>query len=83
MKVVKKIAWILVIVGALNWGLVGLFSFDLVDYLLSDGLARAVYILVGISAIVALCGGCKKSKAKASEAASSDMPDMSAQNPQM
>jgi uncharacterized membrane protein YuzA (DUF378 family) len=64
MKVVKIVAWVLVLVGALNWGLVGLFDFDLVDYLLNGAALRTVYVLVGLSAIVSLCAckkGCKKS----------------------
>jgi uncharacterized protein len=50
----KWIAWILVVIGALNWGLVGFFSFDLVAALLGagSGLARVVYSLVGVSALV-------------------------------
>ncbi|MBE7940209.1 MULTISPECIES: DUF378 domain-containing protein [Ramlibacter] len=47
------IAQILLIVGGLNWGLVGLFDFDLVARLFGDGsmLSRVVYILVGVSAL--------------------------------
>jgi uncharacterized protein len=47
------IALILVIVGGLNWGLVGLFSFDLVAAIFGDMsiLSRVVYSLVGASSI--------------------------------
>ena len=47
------IALILVIVGGLNWGLVGAFKFDLVAAIFGDMsiIARIVYILVGLSAI--------------------------------
>lgn len=47
------IAIVLVVVGALNWGLVGLFSFDLVAALFGDMsmLSRIVYSLVGLAAI--------------------------------
>jgi len=47
------VAIVLVIVGGLNWGLVGLFSFDLVAALLGDMsvLSRIVYVLVGLSAV--------------------------------
>ena len=47
------IAQILLIIGGLNWGLVGLFDFDLVARLFGDGsmLSRIVYILVGLSAL--------------------------------
>jgi uncharacterized membrane protein YuzA (DUF378 family) len=43
----------LVIVGGLNWGLVGLFDFDLVAALFGEksSLSRIVYVLVGISAV--------------------------------
>ncbi len=51
---VKWIAWILVVVGALNWGLVGFFQFNLVESLFGIGstLTMVIYDLVGLSAIV-------------------------------
>ncbi|WP_435309948.1 DUF378 domain-containing protein [Sebaldella termitidis] len=53
MKILNIIALILVIVGALNWGLVGLFNFDLVATIFGPMsiLSKIVYILVGISGI--------------------------------
>ena len=56
MKTVYVIAAILVIVGGVNWGLVGLFDFDLVATLFGSGsvLARTVYALVGVGALVQL-----------------------------
>lgn len=56
MNIVKIISFILVIIGALNWGLVGLFGFDLVAALLGEMtvLSRIVYSLVGISAFILL-----------------------------
>ena len=53
MKAVNILTLILVIVGGLNWGLVGAFNFDLVATIFGGGslLARLVYILVGLSAI--------------------------------
>ena len=47
------IAYVLTIVGGLNWGLVGAFEFNLVDELFGEGstLSRIVYILVGLSAV--------------------------------
>ena len=53
MKTINLIALILVIVGALNWGLVGLLSFDLVAAIFGamTVLSRIVYTLVGISAV--------------------------------
>ena len=58
MSVVYGIALALVIIGGINWGLVGLFQFDLVAAIFGAGsaLARIVYILVGISALISL--GC-------------------------
>ncbi len=53
MKIVYIIALILLVVWGLNWGLVGLFGFDLVATLFGDAsiLSRIVYSLVGISAV--------------------------------
>jgi uncharacterized membrane protein YuzA (DUF378 family) len=52
-KLLHKIAIVLLVIGALNWGLVGAFRINLVDRLLGkgSGLSRAVYILVGIAAL--------------------------------
>jgi uncharacterized protein len=49
----ERIAWILVVVGALNWGLVGLFEYNLVEDLAGVGttLTNVVYDLVGLSAL--------------------------------
>ena len=62
----KKLAWVLVIVGALNWGLVGLggLFFDgeinLVSIIFGAGsmASYVVYLLVGMSAVLALMGHC-------------------------
>lgn len=51
MKILHKIAFILVIIGGLNWLLVGLGIGDVVMFL-GATLAKIVYILVGLSAIV-------------------------------
>lgn len=53
MKALNLITLVLVIVGGLNWGLVGLIGFDLVAAVLGDGsvLSRIVYTLVGVSAV--------------------------------
>jgi len=49
------VAVVLVVVGGLNWGLVGLFNFDLVQAILGGVpiLARLVYVLVGLAAVYA------------------------------
>jgi uncharacterized protein len=51
MKTIDVIAAVLVVVGALNWGLVGLFQFDLVAALFGNasGVSRIVYALVGFA----------------------------------
>ena len=56
MKVINVVAVVLLVVGGLNWGLVGLFNFDLVAALLGtmSVLARVVYVVVGISAVYTL-----------------------------
>ena len=49
-----KIALVLLIIGGLNWGLVGIFSFDLVAWLFGGTgaiLSRIVYILVALAAV--------------------------------
>ncbi len=53
MKALNILTLILVIVGGLNWGLVGLFDFDLVATIFGTGSlpARLVYVVVGLSAI--------------------------------
>ncbi len=56
MKILKNTALVFLIIGGLNWGLVGLFDFNLVAFLF-DGfsvvISRIIYSLVGIAAIVA------------------------------
>ena len=53
MKGFHVVTFILVVVGALNWGLVGLFNFNLVNLIFGTipWLEKLVYILVGLSAI--------------------------------
>lgn len=49
-----KIALTLLIIGGINWGLVGIFNFDLVAWLFGGTdsiISRAIYIIVAISAI--------------------------------
>ena len=56
MKALHMITFLLVVVGALNWGLVGLFDYNLVTTLLGAWpmVERTVYILVGVSAVYIL-----------------------------
>jgi len=53
LNVVGWIALVLVIVGGLNWALVGIFKFDLVAWIFGDMavVSRIVYILVGVAAV--------------------------------
>lgn len=52
MKTIDIVAAVLLVIGGLNWGLVGLFQFDLVAALLGTGvLAKTVYALVGLAAV--------------------------------
>lgn len=61
MKTIVKILAILVIIGGINWGLVGLFNFNLVDAIFGFGIiARVIYVLVGIGAVVELFRAFKK-----------------------
>ena len=53
MHILKIIAYILVLIGAINWGLVGFLGFDLVASIFGEMtmLSRIVYSLVGLSAV--------------------------------
>lgn len=53
MKALNLVTLVLLIVGGLNWGLVGAFEFDLVAAIFGEGsaLSRLVYVLVGLSAL--------------------------------
>ena len=55
MRIITTVAYILLIIGGLNWGLVGLTDLDLVAAIFGAGsvAARLVYVLVGLAAIVA------------------------------
>lgn len=57
MDTIRRIALALVLIGAINWGLIGLFQFDLVAAILGGQdslLSRVVYTLVGISSLICL-----------------------------
>lgn len=62
-----KVALVLLVIGGINWGLVGAFSYNLVDALFGAWpvVVRVVYVLVGLSALAMLgygkcCGNCEK-----------------------
>lgn len=57
MNIVYKICIALIIIGGINWGLIGIFQFDLVAWLCGGAatfLARTVYTLVGIAALCSI-----------------------------
>ena len=56
MKVIDTIALVLIIIGAINWGLVGIFNFNLVDAIFGSMsvISRIIYILAGISGLWAI-----------------------------
>ncbi|GCD10508.1 DUF378 domain-containing protein [Clostridium sp. FP2] len=53
LNMIDKLSFIFVLIGALNWGLLGLLNFNLVSFIFGSVpfLARAIYILVGLSAV--------------------------------
>lgn len=54
MNTLYKIALVIGIIGCINWGLVGIFNFNLVEYLFEDesALTRIVYVLVLLSGLI-------------------------------
>lgn len=56
MRALDIIALILVVIGAINWGLIGFFQFNLVDSLFGtmSSFSRIIYALVGIAGLYAL-----------------------------
>lgn len=56
MRTLDVLALILVVIGAINWGLIGFFRFDLVAALFGDmsGFSRIVYALVGLAGLYAI-----------------------------
>ncbi len=53
MKIIDKIALVLIIIGAINWGLIGIFNFNLVAAIFGDMtlISRIIYGLVGLSGL--------------------------------
>lgn len=57
METTRKIALALAIIGALNWGVAGLFRFDVIAQLAggsAEPVARLLYILIGVSGLISL-----------------------------
>ncbi len=67
-RLINILAYILVIIGALNWGLWGFFQFDVVAWLFGGNtawLSRLIYAIIGLSGLWCLgsCGRCCKALA--------------------
>ncbi|MDI2586676.1 DUF378 domain-containing protein [Psychrobacillus sp. NEAU-3TGS] len=57
MRAIHRIALLLVIIGAINWGLIGFFRYDLVASIFggqTSGISRFIYALVGLSGLICL-----------------------------
>ncbi len=54
MEILQKVCLVLTIIGAINWGLIGLFDFNLVSFLFGDMsmLSKIIYSLVGIAGLI-------------------------------
>lgn len=53
MNTIQKLALVFTIIGALNWGLIGLFNFNLVETLFGDSMLSAIiYMIVGVAGII-------------------------------
>ena len=55
MDIIKNIALVLTIVGALNWGLIGIFNINLVTmFVKSSMIYNLIYILIGVSSLISI-----------------------------
>lgn len=53
MEILQKTCLVITIIGAINWGLIGIFDFNLVETIFgSHSLARIIYTLVGITGLI-------------------------------
>lgn len=54
MEILQKIALVFTIIGAIVWGIIGLFDFNIIDYLFSNAyiVARIIYVIVGICGLI-------------------------------
>lgn len=54
METLQKVCLVITIIGALNWGLIGLFDFNLVEAIFGEltVMSRIIYILVGITGLI-------------------------------
>ena len=56
MNTLEKLVYLLLVIGGLNWGLIGAFKYNLVDHIFGSesALSRIIYTLVGLAAIYGL-----------------------------
>lgn len=55
MEIIKKIALVLTIIGALNWGLIGIFNINLVTTLIKNSMVNnIIYIIIGIASLICI-----------------------------
>jgi uncharacterized membrane protein YuzA (DUF378 family) len=55
MEIIRKIALILTIIGALNWGLIGVFNLNIVTLLIKSALINnIIYIIIGIASLICI-----------------------------
>ena len=55
MRLIKRIALILTIIGALNWGLIGLFNLNIVTLLIKSSIINnIIYIIIGIASLISI-----------------------------
>lgn len=62
MKAIRFIVMLLMVIGSLNWGLVGFFQYDLVSEIfggMSSPLSRIIFGLVGLAGVYGICFLCK------------------------
>ena len=54
MRIVQKVALVFTIIGAINWGLIGIFDFNLVTSIFGDATfaTKAIYTVVGVAGII-------------------------------
>ncbi len=66
MNIVNKIVYILLIIGGLNWGIMGFFDYNVIDGIFSTEVSRIIYGAVGIAALFGLyaLAAAKPKKAK-------------------
>jgi len=54
MDKLHKIAYVLLVVGGLNWGMIGFFDINVISNIFSNDLSRIIYSFVGVAALVGL-----------------------------